>query len=156
MSASIENGIAARSKAAVVHEPGAGIAVDELQLATRNHVMPLEILRENLTPTGLHYVLIHFDIPHVDPAGWRLELDGALARPVTLDLADLTRRERHTVRVTMRCAGNWSGPVGPAAGEPAVAGEGRRDRRMDRYTGPVRRATPYQSRGRSSTPSAIR
>jgi len=35
----------------------------ELALATRNHGFPLESLRYDLTPIGLHYLLIHFDIP---------------------------------------------------------------------------------------------
>ena len=28
--------------------------------------MPLETLREPVTPVGLHYLLIHYDIPQVD------------------------------------------------------------------------------------------
>jgi hypothetical protein len=47
-----------------------GITVEELGLAARNHAMPLEALREPITPLGLHYLLIHFDIPHVDAAQW--------------------------------------------------------------------------------------
>ena len=43
-----------------------GITVEELRLAARNHALPLEALRHELTPLGLHYLLIHFDIPHVD------------------------------------------------------------------------------------------
>ena len=38
----------------------------ELQLAARNHGMPLEALRYPVTPLGLHYLLIHYDIPAVD------------------------------------------------------------------------------------------
>ena len=49
-----------------------GLTQEELQLAARNHAMPLEALRHPLTPVGLHYLLIHFDIPVVDPATWRL------------------------------------------------------------------------------------
>ena len=45
----------------------------ELQLAARNHGMPLEALRYPVTPVGLHYLLIHYDIPAVDPAAWRLD-----------------------------------------------------------------------------------
>jgi Mo-co oxidoreductase dimerisation domain len=41
------------------------ITAEELQLATRNHGMPLEALRWSVTPVGLHYVLVHYDIPHV-------------------------------------------------------------------------------------------
>ena len=39
--------------------------------------MPLEALRYDVTPTGLHYLLIHFDIPVVDPTTWRLGWAGA-------------------------------------------------------------------------------
>jgi hypothetical protein len=34
-----------------------------VQLALRNRGMPLEALRYPITPTGLHYLLIHYDIP---------------------------------------------------------------------------------------------
>ena len=39
------------------------ISLEELQLAARNHGMPLEALRHEITPLGLHYLLIHYDIP---------------------------------------------------------------------------------------------
>jgi hypothetical protein len=48
------------------------ISLEELQLAGRNHSMPVEALRYDVTPIGLHYLLIHFDIPRVDAAQWRL------------------------------------------------------------------------------------
>ena len=48
---------------------------EELQLATRNRGMPLEALRYDLTPTGLHYLLVHFDIPALDAARWRLQIN---------------------------------------------------------------------------------
>ena len=39
---------------------------EEVALAARNRGMPLEALRYDLTPPGLHYLLIHFDIPDAD------------------------------------------------------------------------------------------
>ena len=48
--------------------PGA-ISQEELQLAARNHGMPLEALRYDVTPLGLHYLLVHYDIPAVDAGG---------------------------------------------------------------------------------------
>jgi hypothetical protein len=39
--------------------------IEEVQLAARNHGMPLEALRYDVTALGLHYLLIHFDIPSV-------------------------------------------------------------------------------------------
>ena len=47
-----------------------GISLEELQLATRNHGMPLEALVHDVTPIGLHYLLTHYDIPAIDPEAW--------------------------------------------------------------------------------------
>ena len=46
------------------------ISLEELQLAARNHGLPLEALQQPITPTGLHYLLIHYDIPFVDAGSW--------------------------------------------------------------------------------------
>jgi len=89
-----------------VAEPGEAIGLDELALAARNHGMPLEALRYDVTPPGLHYVLTHFDIPDVDPVSWRLQIGGAVDNPVTLGLDDLMRRPSVTSRVLLECAGN--------------------------------------------------
>jgi sulfane dehydrogenase subunit SoxC len=89
-----------------IAEVGEGVGLDELALATRNHGMPLEALRYDVTPPGLHYVLTHYDIPAVDPASWRLEVGGAVERPLRLSLADLQRRPAVTSRVLLECAGN--------------------------------------------------
>jgi hypothetical protein len=67
---------------------GTDISVEELQLAARNHALPLEALRQEITPVGLHYLLIHFDIPFVDESEWKLEVGGRVARALELDLAN--------------------------------------------------------------------
>jgi DMSO/TMAO reductase YedYZ molybdopterin-dependent catalytic subunit len=85
----------------------------ELALAARNSGMPLEALRYDLTPAGLHYLLIHFDIPQADAEGWRLEIGGLVERPCALSLADLKRMPAKTLRVTMECAGNGRGQITP-------------------------------------------
>lgn len=59
--------------------PGQGITAVELAQATRNRGMPLEALRHDLTPVGLHYLLVHFDIPALDVGSWRLRVVGTLA-----------------------------------------------------------------------------
>jgi DMSO/TMAO reductase YedYZ molybdopterin-dependent catalytic subunit len=89
------------------------IGLEELQLAARNHGMPLEALRWDVTPIGLHYLLTHYDIPDVDAATWRLELDGLVERPLSLSLDDLRRRPAVEVAVTMECAGNGRVHVEP-------------------------------------------
>ncbi|WP_239076600.1 sulfite oxidase [Actinocatenispora rupis] len=96
-----------------VARPGEPIGPDELRLATRNHGMPLEALRYDVTPPGLHYVLVHYDIPYVEPGGWRLTVDGAVRRPVALTAAELRARPRRTLRVTLECAGNGRARLEP-------------------------------------------
>jgi sulfane dehydrogenase subunit SoxC len=83
-----------------------GITLEELQLAARNHGLPLETLRDPLTPPGLHYLLIHFDIPQVDAETWRLHIGGLVERPLELTLSDLRARPARTLAVTFECAGN--------------------------------------------------
>ncbi|MFC8427613.1 sulfite oxidase [Streptomyces sp. NPDC057253] len=87
--------------------PDEGIGRDELALATRNHGLPLEAMRHDLTPPGLHYVLTHYDIPYVpEDTPWRLAIGGTVRRPLTLTPADLRTFPQVTTRVTLECAGN--------------------------------------------------
>jgi DMSO/TMAO reductase YedYZ molybdopterin-dependent catalytic subunit len=120
---------------------------EEVNLGLRNHGMPLEGLRYPITPTGMHYVLVHFDIPAVDEQGWRLEIGGLVEKPVNLTLEDVLKRQAVTMPVTMECAGNgralmeprpvsqpwhteaigtaeWTGtPLKPLLDEAGVSGE---------------------------------
>src|ERR687891_1680927 len=109
-----------------------GITPAELRLAARNHGLPLEALRYPITPAGLHYLLIHYDIPAVEPGAFRLEVGGAVERPLSLSLGDLRGRERVSLPVTFECAGNGRALLAPrplsqpwlteAVGTPAGAG----------------------------------
>jgi len=101
------------SAPARVAAPDEALSLDELQLAARNHGMPLEALRYDVTPAGLHYLLVHYDIPFVDAAGWRLAVTGHVARELTIDLAALRSMPRTTRRVTFECAGNGRARLSP-------------------------------------------
>jgi DMSO/TMAO reductase YedYZ molybdopterin-dependent catalytic subunit len=92
---------------------GAEITPDELQLAVRNHSMPLEALRYPITPLGLHYLLIHFDIPFVDAAAWELSVGGKVRRPLHLRLDEIKARPSTTLPVTLECAGNGRARLSP-------------------------------------------
>ncbi|MFD4408290.1 sulfite oxidase [Streptomyces sp. NPDC058476] len=86
--------------------PGEGISQEELALAARNHGMPLEALRYDVTPPGLHYVLTHYDIPYADEGSWRLAVRGRVRRTLLLGTDELKAYPTITQRVTMECAGN--------------------------------------------------
>jgi len=83
---------------------------EEVGLAARNHGMPLEALRYDVTPAGLHYLLVHFDIPAA-PA--RLQLAGLVEKPFSIDAEELKALPAKTLRVTMECAGNGRGQLAP-------------------------------------------
>jgi sulfane dehydrogenase subunit SoxC len=97
--------------AGTVTEPG--ISAEELGLAARNHALPREALRDPITPAGLHYVLTHYDIPAVDPQRFRLEIGGAVERPLSLSLDDLRARESVSLPLTFECAGNGRALLSP-------------------------------------------
>ncbi len=101
------------SPPARVAAPGEDISLDELRLAARNHGMPLEALRHDVTPVGMHYLLIHYDIPDLDPEAWRLRIDGHVTRPLAVDLAAIRALPQVTRRVTLECAGNGRARLAP-------------------------------------------
>src|SRR5215217_6402769 len=92
---------------------GEGISPDELGLAARNHGLPLEALRYDITPPGLHYLLVHYDIPLVSEPDFRLHVDGEVNQVVSLSMDDLRALPSQTHRVTMECAGNGRARLEP-------------------------------------------
>jgi DMSO/TMAO reductase YedYZ molybdopterin-dependent catalytic subunit len=75
--------------------------------------MPLEALRYDVTPVGLHYLLIHFDIPVVDESTWRLSIGGQVDSELSLTLDELRALPAVTVPVTLECAGNGRAQLSP-------------------------------------------
>ena len=93
--------------------PEAGFTRAEVRLALRNPGMPLEGLRHAATPVGMHYVLVHFDIPDVAADDYVLTVDGRVARPLALGLDDLRARPAVTQPVMMECAGSGRARLTP-------------------------------------------
>lgn len=89
------------------------VTYDELLMANRNPGMPLEVMRHDITPTGLHYLLAHFDIPRVDAENWRLRIGGSVAEAVEFDLDQLRSLPSRTMPVTLECAGNGRARLHP-------------------------------------------
>jgi DMSO/TMAO reductase YedYZ molybdopterin-dependent catalytic subunit len=79
---------------------------EELQLALRNKGIPLEGIRYPVTPTGMHYLLVHYDIPAVSANDWCLNIGGLVSKPLRLTLEEIKKRPAQTLVVTMECAGN--------------------------------------------------
>ena len=92
-----------------------GVTQFELGQAARNHAMHLEGLRYDVTPPGMHYLVIHFDIPPGDERTWTVEVDGLVDRPTTFSIDDLRSRPAVTRPVTMECAGNGRALMPPRA-----------------------------------------
>ncbi len=87
---------------------------EEVGLANRNSGILLEALRHDVTPLGLHYLLIHFDVPYVSaPETWTLRVSGKVRKPLELSLATIKALPQRTLRVTLECAGNGRSRMSP-------------------------------------------
>ena len=86
---------------------------EEVGLALRNPGMQLEGLRYQITPVGMHYLLIHFDIPYLDPATYELPVKGRVRNPLRLTLEDIRARQKVTMPVIMECGGNGRAHLSP-------------------------------------------
>jgi DMSO/TMAO reductase YedYZ molybdopterin-dependent catalytic subunit len=64
----------------------------------------MEHLCSLITPVDAFYVRNHFDIPVVNEARWRLQVEGATT--VELSLADVMALPAHAYVATLECAGN--------------------------------------------------
>jgi DMSO/TMAO reductase YedYZ molybdopterin-dependent catalytic subunit len=86
---------------------------DEVRLANRNAGILLESLHHDITPAGLHYLLIHFDVPHLDTDNHRLQITEGFENPLTLSLEDIHALPQITLPVTLECAGNGRTGISP-------------------------------------------
>lgn len=71
-----------------------------------NLEMPIGLVDSWITPTPLHFVRNHYEVPVVDPNELRLRVEGAVERPLALALDDLKRLPVIEEVVTLECAGN--------------------------------------------------
>ncbi|MBP0458299.1 sulfite oxidase [Streptomyces montanisoli] len=68
---------------------------------------PPAALAGRTTPLDTFYSRNHGEIPDIDPAAWRLTVDGLVEQPLELSLAELRERfEEVEAAVTLQCAGN--------------------------------------------------
>ena len=119
-----------------------GVTVEELQLAARNHGMPLEGLRYDVTPIGMHYL--------ADPLGHAGDRrrrrgpsrsTGSCDRPLSLSMDDLRARPAVTTARHDGMRRERPRAAVAAADEPAVDPGGGRERRVDRHAAARRSST---------------
>ena len=93
---------------------GDDFSLTEVQLANRNSGIHLEVLKHDVTPVGMHYLLSHFDIPYVQSADdWQLAVGGLVDTPLQLGFTQLTEMPRLKQTVTLECAGNGRALMDP-------------------------------------------
>ena len=82
---------------------------------------PHALAGRHLTPLDAFYTRNHGPVPDLDPATWRLRVDGLVATPLELTMAALQDEfDQHTVTATLQCAGNRRrdlNRVSPVSGE---------------------------------------
>jgi DMSO/TMAO reductase YedYZ molybdopterin-dependent catalytic subunit len=102
-------GIGARAAQTPDSETAGGPAYPGLivrEFKPLNFEYPFATLDSFLTPNERFYVRNHFNIPKLDPDGWRLSVEGAANQPAAFDYADLRRMPSRTVTAMLECAGN--------------------------------------------------
>lgn len=75
----------------------------------------LERQQGTLTPNPAFYKRNHFAIPQIDGQGWRLHIGGEVKRPREFTYDDVLALPRHTLPVTLECAGNGRNQMQPRA-----------------------------------------
>ncbi|CAA9386295.1 MAG: Sulfur oxidation protein SoxC [uncultured Rubrobacteraceae bacterium] len=86
---------------------------EEMLQAQRCHSMHAEGLRYPITPLGMHYLLVHYDIPRLDPETYELEVGGLVQEPLRLSLENIRARPKVTEAVMMECAGTGRSHASP-------------------------------------------
>lgn len=74
-----------------------------------NFGMPLDLIEpanDRLVPNDRFFVRSNGPVPVLDPKTWRLDVSGAVARPLSLSLDDLRRLGASRIEAFLECAGN--------------------------------------------------
>lgn len=88
-------------------------SAEEVALANRNSGALLETLGLEITPTGTHYLLNHFDVPVLSEAEHALRFEGAFDAPYAMTMDEIRSLSQVTRPVTLECAGNGRAGVSP-------------------------------------------
>jgi DMSO/TMAO reductase YedYZ molybdopterin-dependent catalytic subunit len=94
-----------------------------VKVAPFNAEAAVESLREDVTPTPKFYVRSNFPVPQLSAETHRIDVGGAVKRPMSLSLGELRQLGTRTITTTMECAGNNRISLAPLpSGEPWQGG----------------------------------
>ncbi|MBX9601191.1 MAG: sulfite oxidase [Bryobacteraceae bacterium] len=79
-----------------------------------DYEMPLEGFLDEITPIDRFFVRSHHYTPRVDLKEWRLEIGGAVAKPLKLTFGEIRRLPRVDLAAVLECAGNGRGLYEPS------------------------------------------
>lgn len=79
-----------------------------------NFGTPLELVEGTIVPNELFFLRSNYQPPTVEPADWRLRIDGLVERTVEVGLADLQRLPTREQVCWIECAGNSRSRYQPA------------------------------------------
>lgn len=71
-----------------------------------NLEFPFADLDGFLTPNEQFYVRTHFHVPKLDAKSWRLKIEGAVRKPLEIDLDELRKMPARTLTAVLECSGN--------------------------------------------------
>jgi DMSO/TMAO reductase YedYZ molybdopterin-dependent catalytic subunit len=75
----------------------------------QNVSFPLESIAGAITPPDLFFVRDHFSEPELSLSSWKLRIEGRVAHPLELSLADLIECPTTKLEAVLECAGNAAG-----------------------------------------------
>ena len=75
----------------------------------QNLSYPLQAIEGAITPADLFFVRDHFLEPELPLDAWRLKIEGRVAHPLELSLADLLESPAKKLEAFLECAGNTAG-----------------------------------------------
>ena len=76
---------------------------------------PPVALQSWLTPNPLFFVRSHFSAPPVELSGWSISIEGQVSHPLRLTYSEIQQAQKHTVPITLECAGNDRSDLHPPA-----------------------------------------
>jgi DMSO/TMAO reductase YedYZ molybdopterin-dependent catalytic subunit len=74
-------------------------------------VLDIRRIDAPITPRDQFFTLQHYGQPDVDPAKWRLSIDGLVDRPIAISIDDLRKQGTAELVAGFECSGNGPGRV---------------------------------------------